>query len=298
MQCCCGVPPRLSVGLKEMSRSVPIRCEIDVQPTRCTLSDDGRRIWNFDIRHSQLSEVKVIDAHDFPDPFTADQYDAVHPTYTPRLRRESPSLVSLPSGDEESFSSKPNATATQPDIDGYHRDLHKLLKLHMLPRGCNIKVYISEDHDLRECSCRGINWELLEDDEQLSATDDHDGGLQHTIQVVRFVTSVRQQFAEEVLAEPHPRSMPQGLRQADEPIRLLLVFARSFKRGTDMKLSDMQSVVLTDLCAMVKHVRSRWQPERFHVDVVRPGSLEALRQYLGCMPKYDMVHLDMHGVEE
>ncbi|KAI1090497.1 hypothetical protein F5B19DRAFT_462708 [Rostrohypoxylon terebratum] len=79
--------------------------------------------------------------------------------------------------------------------------------------------------------------------------------------------------------------------------RVLLVIARSFKKNIDQRYVDYPaSLIQGPLLNIARRTKKRGITPKLHIDVVRPGTVEELDEYLrpGCKP-YDIVHFDLHG---
>ncbi|KAI2469183.1 hypothetical protein F4781DRAFT_431702 [Annulohypoxylon bovei var. microspora] len=80
--------------------------------------------------------------------------------------------------------------------------------------------------------------------------------------------------------------------------RVLLVIARSFKKDVDQRYVDYRpSLIQGPLLNIARRTKERGITPKLHIDVVRPGTVEELDEYLkpDCEKPYDIVHFDLHG---
>ncbi|KAI0880979.1 uncharacterized protein GGS22DRAFT_78577 [Annulohypoxylon maeteangense] len=80
--------------------------------------------------------------------------------------------------------------------------------------------------------------------------------------------------------------------------RVLLVIARSFKKNIDQRYVDYPaSLIQGPLLNIARRTKERGLTPKLHIDVVRPGTVDELDEYLkpGCDKPYDIVHFDLHG---
>ncbi|KAI1105414.1 hypothetical protein F4804DRAFT_341165 [Jackrogersella minutella] len=91
---------------------------------------------------------------------------------------------------------------------------------------------------------------------------------------------------------------PSSLAATQTEYRILLVIARSFKRDIDQKYVDYRpSLIQGPLLNIARRTKERGITPKLHIDVVRPGTVEELDEYLkpSCEKPYDIVHFDLHG---
>ncbi|KAF4466037.1 hypothetical protein FALBO_7109 [Fusarium albosuccineum] len=244
---------------------------------------DGHRRWRVKIKETAGNEERPAREIDLKDPFSIKEYE----DYETRIKRNfQPSKKSL------SKNSGPNAptdnnrgflpsTSSSSNLQTYKRNLHRLLRLDKLrKRGGIVKISIGEDLDPADRnnaafhSIHGLLWEILEEYNERG------------IIVTRWITGIGN------------HSLPAGLRSVTQPIRLLLIVSRSLQQRGNGSFHDVQSVVYDTLYALVKLLRDHNRHDRLSIDMVRPGTLAKLEEYLENGKKYDMVHIDTHGFVE
>ncbi|KAI0836141.1 hypothetical protein F5Y06DRAFT_110499 [Hypoxylon sp. FL0890] len=80
--------------------------------------------------------------------------------------------------------------------------------------------------------------------------------------------------------------------------RVLLVIARSFKKDFDQKYVDYRpNLIQGPLLNIARRTKEKGITPKLHIDVVRPGTVEELDEYLKPShgKSYDIVHFDLHG---
>lgn len=258
----------------------PAVVKIHVSARHSLEPENDRRRWAVHIKQMVDDQSVRYENVEIEDPFTLRDYDDFERAQqarsgVPGLRRE-----------RSSISERAISFRSLSELREYRRTLREILRLDQIehqPRF--IKISISEtlqpealqpealqpegEEPQHQSSIHGLLWELLEHDP--------------AVQVTRWITGIR---------EPH--NLPAGLYHAHEPIRLLLVIARSLQRSEDGTFRDTKNVVFDTLYAMARYLRRRGRHDRLAFDVVRPGTWEELGLHLE-RGTYDMVHLDVHG---
>lgn len=256
----------------------PAVVKIHVSARRSLEPENDRRRWDVHIQQMVADQPDPVrnEVVEIEDPFTLTDYD----DYEKQQRQKSgvPGLRH----ERSSISERAISSRSLSELREYRRSLREILRLDQIENQPRlIKISISEalqpealepeaeESGQHQSSIHGLLWELLE----------HDAA----IQVTRWITGILE-----------PRNLPAGLCHAHEPIRLLLVIARSLQRSEDGTFRDTKNVVFDTLYAMARYLRRRGRHDRLAFDVVRPGTWEELRLHLE-RGTYDMVHLDVHG---
>jgi hypothetical protein len=155
-------------------------------------------------------------------------------------------------------------------------------------RGC--VVYVIEQHDKtirRGNGLHSLKWELLE-----GFAPGKLWPYTYTIAVSRVVDFRR------AVRRPHPNPLTNLRRSEHDPVNILLVIARDLtKTGRNKDANpDLTQGPLMELQEELNHGRTRVM-----LEIVRPGSLQALRDHLALRDKqrvqFNIIHFDLHGDE-
>ncbi|KAI1452948.1 hypothetical protein F4805DRAFT_445286 [Annulohypoxylon moriforme] len=163
-------------------------------------------------------------------------------------------------------------------------------------KDCRISVHedvtrISETSDF--ASIHSLLWEVLEHPDFWPCSE-----LSETPPVKRVRLSRTLNVLSKGLITTTVDRRASNLITTQAEYRVLLVIARSFKKSIDQRYVDYPaSLIQGPLLNIARRTKERGITPKLHIDVVRPGTVEELDEYLkpGCEKPYDIVHFDLHG---
>ncbi|XXH02803.1 hypothetical protein Hte_009190 [Hypoxylon texense] len=239
----------------------------------CVVEGKQYRKWRVVVAVAGQPEREPID---LIDPFTAEEYDK---NDNHKIRRGKLQFL-------------------DPDrAKRYFNALFKQLNLNCC-RGTDRRISIHEDvtkvsQSSDFASVHSLLWEVLEHPD-FWPCNQSDGGtpvkrvrLSRTLNVLSTGASVT----------PAGRQ-PSTIAATQAEYRVLLIIARSFKKDSDQRYVDYRpNLIQGPLLKIARKAKQRGIAPKVHIDVVRPGTIEELDEYLD--PKsdksYDIVHFDLHG---
>jgi hypothetical protein len=149
-------------------------------------------------------------------------------------------------------------------------------------------------------SIHALDWELLEDlnlwCQGLSTERPELVGITHVYarthhEQPRFTAEDKASGQSDGEVKCSPRGPP-------PPFRLLLVVARSWRMEANTWTEPPADIVQLSLCRIIKKLRAEGYMQRLEIEIVRPGTFEALKAHLegGMNGFYDLIHFDIHGL--
>ncbi|KAI1779076.1 hypothetical protein F4818DRAFT_403277 [Hypoxylon cercidicola] len=239
----------------------------------CTIDGRQYRKWRVVIAIDGQPEREPID---LVDPFTAEEYDKRD---NHKVRRGKLQLL-----DKDRAKRYFNALFKQLNLSCC-RSTDRRISIH------EDVTKISESSDF--ASVHSLLWEVLEHPEFWPCSQS-DGGT--PVRRVRLSRTLNVLSTGSNATPACRQASTIAATQAE--YRVLLVIARSFKKDSDQRYVDYRpNLIQGPLLQIARKAKQRGIAPKVHIDVVRPGTIEELDEYLN--PKssksYDIVHFDMHG---
>jgi hypothetical protein len=197
--------------------------------------------------------------------------------------------------DEERQKRADERSKVRAKLEGYGRKLHKALNLQDLTfvDTVNLHIDICEAVPDAGSSMRfGIHrilWETLEQPNLWKKTTTLAPGTPQINVMVRRIVSA-----------PPSEGLPWESRRVSRksPLRILLVVARKLTKTEENEYADVKAgLAQIHLLSVQQELAPMWYSHQIELDIVRPGSYDALERRLQEERKgyFDLVHFDLHG---
>lgn len=172
-------------------------------------------------------------------------------------------------------------------------------------------ILIIEDTEINEDDEKSLHnpvWELLEDTSHWVNTKPD------RVNITRIICSPGCRFEERSSSEDLDALNSSAGLGTGKSVRILLVIARNLKHPEKTQTHTFwnyyeeeitPSIIQHSIMQVIEHLREIGHQRKIQLDILRPGSLEEIKEYLGVDSKncsvakreefFDIIHLDMHG---
>ncbi|KAI0163926.1 hypothetical protein GGR57DRAFT_516271 [Xylariaceae sp. FL1272] len=187
------------------------------------------------------------------------------------------------------------ALTVQSKLKCYGKRLHRALELdeESLLGVRNLEISVFEapmgSESQNEFCVRQVLWEILEQPSLWTKTSLRGPSSSNVNIIVRRIIS----------AAP-ATGLPWEFRNVtrDAPLRVLLLIARNLTMTSSNIYRDIKAnIAQIHLLSIQEDLAPLWYSPQIQLEIVRPGSFDALAKSLGEVPKgyFDLVHFDLHG---